>query len=100
VPLITDVAETPEQRTALRLIVSRQTMARPYVMPPGVPADRLQALRAAFNTTMKDPAFLADAKRQDLEVRPLSGVDADALIREVYATPPAIVKLAVEYMKD
>ena len=100
VPLITEVAETAEHRTALRLIVSRQTMARPYVMPPGVPADRLQALRAAFDATMKDPAFLADAKRQDLEVRPLSGADADALIREVYATPSAIVKLAVEYMKD
>jgi tripartite-type tricarboxylate transporter receptor subunit TctC len=100
VPLITDVAETDEQRTALRLIVSRQTMARPYVMPPGVPVDRLQALRAAFDATLKDPAFLADAKKQDLEVRPISGADADALIREVYATPPAIVKLAVDYMKD
>src|SRR5215475_9233040 len=100
VPLLTDVAETAEQRTALRLIASLQTMARPYVMPPGVPADRLQALRTAFDATMKDPAFLADAKRQDLEVRPISGIDADALIREVYATPPAIVKLAVEYMKD
>jgi tripartite-type tricarboxylate transporter receptor subunit TctC len=100
VPLITDVAETDEQRTALRLIVSRQTMARPYVMPPGVPADRLQALRAAFDANMKDSAFLADAKKQDLEVRPILGAEADALIREVYATPPAIVKLAVEYMKD
>jgi len=88
-----DVAETAEQRTALRLIVSRQTMARPYVMPPGVPADRLQALRAAFDATMKDAGFLTDAKRQDLEVRPISGADADALIRELYATPPAIVKL-------
>jgi len=66
VPLVTDVAETDDQRTALKLIVSRQVMARPYVMPPGVPADRLQALRAAFDATMKDPAFLADAKRQDL----------------------------------
>jgi tripartite-type tricarboxylate transporter receptor subunit TctC len=100
VPLLIDVAETAEQRTALRLIVSRQTMARPYVMPPGVPADRLQALRAAFDATMKDAGFLTDAKRQDLEVRPISGADADALIRELYATPPAIVKLAVEYMKD
>src|SRR3954451_17847971 len=100
VPLITDVAEIAEQRTALRLIVSRQTMARPYVMPPGVPADRLQALRVAFDATMRDPGFLADARRQDLEVRPTSGADAYALIREVYATPPAIVKLAVDYMKD
>jgi hypothetical protein len=65
-----------------------------------VPAERLQALRAAFDATTKDTGFLTDAKRQDLEVRPLSGANADALIREVYATPPAIVKLAVEYMKD
>jgi hypothetical protein len=100
VPLIMDVAETADQRTALRLIVSRQTMARPYVTPPGIPAERLAALRAAFEATMKDAAFLADAKRQDLEVRPILGAEADALIREVYATPPAIVKLAVEYMKE
>jgi tripartite-type tricarboxylate transporter receptor subunit TctC len=100
VPLVTEVTDVPDQRTALKLIVSRQTMARPYVMPPGVPAERVRALRAAFDATMKDPAFLADAKKQDLEVRPVSGVDADALIKEVYATPPAIVKLAVDYMKE
>src|SRR5262249_49192941 len=52
VPLITDLAETDNQKTALKLIVSRQTMARPYVAPPGIPADRLAALRAAFETTM------------------------------------------------
>ena len=100
VPLVTDVAETADQRTALKLIVSRQTMARPYVAPPGIPAERLAALRSAFDATMKDAGFLADAKRQDLEVRPIAGAEADALIKEVYATPPEIVKLAVEYMKE
>ena len=100
VPLITDVAETADQRTALKLIVSRQVMARPYVAPPGVPAERLAALRSAFDATVKDPAFLAEAKRQDLEVRPVSGAEADALIKDVYATPPGIVKLAVDYMKE
>jgi tripartite-type tricarboxylate transporter receptor subunit TctC len=100
VPLVMDVAETADQRTALKLIVSRQTMARPYVTPPGIPAERLAALRSAFDATVKDAAFLADAKRQDLEVRPILGAEADALIKEVYATPPAIVKLAVEYMKE
>jgi tripartite-type tricarboxylate transporter receptor subunit TctC len=100
VPLVIDVADTDDQRTALKLIVARQTMARPYVAPPGVPPERLAALRSAFDATMKDPAFLADAKRQDLEVRPITGSEADTLIREVYATPPEIVKLAVEYMKE
>jgi tripartite-type tricarboxylate transporter receptor subunit TctC len=100
VPLVTEVAETDDQRTALKLIISRQTMARPYVAPPGIPAERLAALRSAFDATVQDDAFLADAKRQDLEVRPVTGAEADALIREVYATPPAIVKLAIDYMKD
>jgi hypothetical protein len=49
---------------------------------------------------MRDPAFLADAKRQDLEVRPVSGSEADALLKEVYATPPEIVKRAIDYMKE
>ena len=100
VPLVTDMTDNADQKTALKLIVSRQTMARPYVAPPGVPAERVRALRAAFDATVTDPAFLAEAKRQDLEVRPISGAAADALIQEVYATPPAIVKLAIDYMKD
>jgi tripartite-type tricarboxylate transporter receptor subunit TctC len=100
VPLVTEVTDDPDQRTALKLIVSRQVMARPYVAPPGVPADRVNALRAAFDATMKDPAFLADAKKQDLEVRPVSGGEAEVLVKSVYATPPAVVKLAIEYMKD
>jgi tripartite-type tricarboxylate transporter receptor subunit TctC len=100
VPLVTEVTKDPDQQTALKLIMSRQTMARPYVAPPGVPAERLAALRAAFDTTMKDPAFLADAKRQDLEVRPVTGIEAEVLIKDIYSTPPALVKLAIDYMKD
>ena len=69
VPLVTEVTSNPDQQTALKLIISRQTMARPYVAPPGVPPERLRALRAAFDATMRDREFLADAKRQDLEVR-------------------------------
>src|SRR5207249_10428928 len=64
VPLVTELTSNPDQQTALKLIVSRQIMARPYVAPPGVPADRLRALRAAFDATMRSPEFLADMKRQ------------------------------------
>ena len=95
-----EVTDNPDYRAALRLIVSRQTMARPYVMPPGVPAERLGAMRNAFNAAMKDPAFLADAKRQDLEVHPVSGDEAEGLLREAYGTPPALVKLAIEFMTN
>jgi hypothetical protein len=99
-PSIMDVARDAEQKSALKLIVSRQMMARPYVAPPGIPPERLNALRSAFDATMTDPAFLADAQRQDLEVRPISGREADALINEIYASPPAVVRLAIDVMKE
>jgi tripartite-type tricarboxylate transporter receptor subunit TctC len=100
VPTILEVARDADQRAALKLIISRQTMARPYVAPPGTPPERLNALRAAFDATLADPEFLADAQRQDLEVRPVSGPKADALIGEIYASPPAVVKLAIDVMKE
>jgi tripartite-type tricarboxylate transporter receptor subunit TctC len=99
-PSIMEVAHDADQRAALKLILSRQMMARPYVAPPGIPPERLKALRAAFDATMTDPEFLADAQRQDLEVRPVSGAEADALINELYASPPGVVKLAIEAMKE
>ena len=99
-PSILEVARDADQRAALKLILSRQMMARPYVAPPGIPPERLKALRAAFDATMTDPDFLADAQRQDLEVRPVSGAEADALISEIYASPPGVVKLAIEAMKE
>ena len=99
-PSILEVARDADQQSALKLILSRQTMARPYVTPPGIPPERLNALRAAFDATMQDPEFLADAQRQDLEVRPVSGPQAAALINEIYASPPAVVKLAIEAMKE
>ena len=100
VPLITDVAQDPDHKAVLRLIVSRQTMARPYVVPPGVPAERVRALQRAFSATMADPAFLADARRQELEVQPVSGAEAAALLNDAYATPPELVRQAIEFMRD
>jgi tripartite-type tricarboxylate transporter receptor subunit TctC len=100
VPLITDVAGHPDHKSVLNLIVSRQTMARPYVVPPGVPTERLQALQRAFNATMTDPAFLADARRQELEVHPVLSAEATVLLHDAYATPPELVRQAIEFMRD
>ncbi len=100
VPLVMDLPTTPQNKAALKLIVSRQSIARPFAAPPGLPPERLQALRAAFDATMKDPQFLAEAKRLDLEVRPVSGADVEKLIRELYATPPDVVKLAAQAEKS
>jgi tripartite-type tricarboxylate transporter receptor subunit TctC len=91
VPLIADLATTDRQRQILRLVFSRQAMARPFLAPPGIPDDRKQALRAAFDETLKDPAFLAEARQRGLEVNPVSGAEIDKLIEELYQTPADII---------
>ena len=96
VPLVMDLPASPQDKAAMRLIVSRQSIARPFAAPPGVPAERVKALRDAFDATMKDPEFLAEMKRLALEVRPVNGSEVETLIREVYASPPEVVKRARE----
>ena len=93
IPSLTDFANE-RQKQILKLVTSRQTMGRPFAAPPGVPADRAQALRRAFDATLKDPAFLAEAKKLRLDVNPVSGEAVDRLIAELYATPKDIVEEA------
>ncbi len=100
VPLVTDLASDSHTRAAIRLIVARQSMARPYAAPPGVPPERVAALRAAFDATMQDPGFVAEARRLGLEVSPVSGAAVAALIQEIYAAPPGVVALAAEAVKE
>jgi tripartite-type tricarboxylate transporter receptor subunit TctC len=96
VPLITELATNNRQRQILKLIFSRQTMGRPFAGPPGIPADRAQALRHAFDLTMKDPEFLAEAATRGLEINPVSGPDVEKLITELYQTPKDVVAEARE----
>jgi tripartite-type tricarboxylate transporter receptor subunit TctC len=91
IPLISDFAND-RQKQILRLVLSRQTMGRPFAAPPGIPEDRKQALRRAFDATLKDPAFLAEASKLKLDVNPVSGETVDKLIAELYATPKDIVE--------
>ena len=95
-PLITDVAQNEEQRQILKLVFSRQVTGRPFVAPPGLPADRKQALRAAFDQTMQDADFRDEAQKNGLEINPVSGTDIDALIAELYRLPPDVVAKARE----
>jgi tripartite-type tricarboxylate transporter receptor subunit TctC len=94
VPLVMDIAKTAEQKQILRLIFARQTMGRPYLAPPGIPADRAEALRKAFMDTMSDKDFLADAEKAKLEITPVDGADLQNLVGEVYQTPSEIAKKA------
>ena len=92
VPMITDFAQNDRQRQSLRIILSRQTMGRPFMAPPGLPDDRRLALRKAFDDTMKDPEFVAEAKQRSMEVNPVSGAEIDKLLAELYATPKDVVE--------
>ena len=94
VPLVIDLAKTDEQKQILKLIFARQTMGRPYLAPPGIPADRAEVLRKAFMDTMQDPDFIADAEKAQLELNPVDGADLQKLVAEVYQTPPEVAKKA------
>jgi hypothetical protein len=100
VPLIMDLTDDPMKTAALKLIVSRQTIARPFAAPPGVPAERARLLRQAFDATMRDAEFIDEAKRLSLEVEPVAGAEVETLLREIYAAPPAVVRLATELVRD
>jgi hypothetical protein len=69
-------------------------MGRPFLAPPGIPADRAAALRKAFMDTMTDPVFIADADKSQLEVNPVPGDEVQKLVAEIYMTPPAVAKKA------
>jgi tripartite-type tricarboxylate transporter receptor subunit TctC len=96
IPLITDLVKTPEQRQILKLILASQEMARPFAAPPGIPENRRLALVAAFEQTMKDPEFLDEAKRLNLDVNPVSGNAINDLLAELYATPKDVLEKAAQ----
>src|SRR5690606_13424911 len=83
VPLVLDLAKTDRQRQILTVIFSGQPMGRPFVAPPNVPADRVKALREAFSTMMKDPEFLAEAKKMKLEIELVPGEKVEEIVNRV-----------------
>src|SRR5262245_21968313 len=92
VPFVLDLARNAEQKEAIEFLYAGQGIGRPFVAPPGLPPDRLKMLRDAFNATMKDAEFLADAQRSKLDVDPEDGEHLAALIAHIYATPKPIVE--------
>ena len=87
---------TRRQRQILRLAVTAQLWGRPYVAPPDLPPERAQALRGAFQATMRDPAFLAEAEKMSFDIGPLSGEEMAGLIRGLYALPADIIQATRE----
>jgi hypothetical protein len=92
VPLILDYAKAPDQKQAVELALARLEFGRPFLMPPNVPPERVQAIRRAFDTTMKDPEFLAEAEKLKIEIDPLSGEQVGDLVAQIYRTPAETVE--------
>ena len=92
VPLILDQAKTPEQKQSLDLALARLEFGRPFFMPPNVPAERVNAIRRAFDAVMKDKEFLDEADKLKIEIDPLGGEQVAALIEQIYKTPAATVE--------
>jgi hypothetical protein len=98
-PLIMDLAKTDEDRAIFKLIFGRQVMAWPFVTPPGVPPERVDALRTAFTATMRDKDFLADAAKAKFEIRGVTGAAIQKLVEEIYQTPPSVVRRTMELLQ-
>jgi len=96
VPQALQAARSPEERQALELFFARVAMGRPFVLPPDVPADRVAALRTAFQTMLKDRTFLADAEKLHLRVVATAGERMTALIADAYKTSPSIVQRTIQ----
>jgi len=93
-PLVSDFASNDEQRRLVDLVFSGAQLGRPLAITPDVPADRVAALRAAFDQTMKDPEFLADAKAANFDVDPVHGVDMQKTVRHILDVPPDLAAKA------
>ncbi|MGH6767983.1 MAG: Bug family tripartite tricarboxylate transporter substrate binding protein [Xanthobacteraceae bacterium] len=99
IPLLRDLAKTPEQREILDFLSQSVTIGRPVATTPGTPPARVAALRKAFDAMLNDPAFIADAKKQRLELRAMNGGELAGLVRSVIETPAGTrekVKLAIQ----
>jgi len=99
VPMALDLAKADVERQAMLLMLARLEYGRPFFLPPGVPAERVEALRRAFDATMKDKHFLAEAAKLNLDVDPLTGEQVAALVEQVARTAPdtaARVRAALE----
>jgi tripartite-type tricarboxylate transporter receptor subunit TctC len=96
IPSALDIVTDPKDRQVVRLILANLALSRPFVAPPGVPPERLKALRDAFEATAKDPAFLAAAEKAHRVIRLYTAQQIDTLLKENYALPKDIIQRALE----
>jgi hypothetical protein len=91
VPSVLELAKSDADRRAMTVMFARTEYGRPYFLPPEVPAARVAALRRAFDETVRDPAFIADAAKLQLDVDPMTGEQVQALVGDLARTPADVV---------
>jgi tripartite-type tricarboxylate transporter receptor subunit TctC len=89
------LAKEAEQRAVLEIFFARLDMAYPFVAPPGVPDDRVRALRDAFNKMMADPAYVAEATKLQFDVTPTTGEQIVDIVKRIYASSPKTIERAI-----
>jgi tripartite-type tricarboxylate transporter receptor subunit TctC len=99
VPLILDFAKTPEDRAVLELKFATNSMGYPIFAPPGIPQDRLAALRKALAEALNDPMTRADAAKLRIDIEPMTGAAIEAVVNKAHASPPAIIARLIEGSK-
>jgi tripartite-type tricarboxylate transporter receptor subunit TctC len=100
VPSSIDIAPSERERQIIRLLVASGQVGRPFVAPLAVPAERVRILRDAFNATVRDPQFLAEAQRLRLPVSPKTGEESLKIVEEIFATPDEIVQAAKKVVSE
>jgi tripartite-type tricarboxylate transporter receptor subunit TctC len=99
VPFVMDLAQKPEDRETLAFLTARQYFARPFIAPPATSSDKVAVLRKAFMDTMRDPAFVADAVKTQIQVDPVDGESIQQFIATLLKTPKDIIQRANDATK-
>ena len=99
VPMAIDLANSTQDRQVMEVVFAKFGMSRPFLAPPGLSQERLAVLRRAFDATMTDPAFLAEAQRLGMEVNPVRGEDVQALVTKIIGTPPELARRARQVLR-
>lgn len=95
-PVPTKFVTNELQRQALAFVIAREELGRPFLAPPGVPQERIQALRRAFDATIKDSGFIADAEKQNFNILATSGEELSRIIGRIHETPPEVIRITAK----
>jgi tripartite-type tricarboxylate transporter receptor subunit TctC len=99
VPMAIELAKSVDDRRIMEVVFAKFGMSRPFFAPPGLPPERLDILRRAFDATLKDPALLVEAKKLGIEINPVTGGDVEALVARMMSTPDALAQRARDALK-